>query len=215
VLKANDAGLISSSADGTTVALIDYYDDLPAWHIRYKVTTTDLQNDVEGFHMVTSANPLVGYASRYQIISSSAYIGLLVNDVATCGVKPAPYIGRYTTDVSMQLGQRGFTTIVRSANISGGTLSLDFLNGYLPTQNNSYQFLLAHSYTGNNAFSSYTSNINGLSFSYSNGQVTVGNAPPPVPEAPTAFSMLGMLGMGGVGYYSRKRRSSCRAAASA
>ncbi len=216
VLKANDAGMISRSASGVTESLLNYDDDVPAWHIRYIVTTAELQNDGEGLNLITSANPLAGYASRYLIDASSGCQGLLVNEGATYGVKPTPYNGQHAEGESMQLGQGGFTTNVSgSANISGGTLSLDFLNGYLPTQNNSYQFLLANSYTGNNAFSSYTSNINGLSFSYSNGQVTVGNAPPPVPEAPTAFSMLGMLGMGGVGYYSRKRRSSSRAAASA
>ena len=102
-----------------------------------------------------------------------------------------------------------------SADISGGTLSLDFLNGYRPTTGNMYQFLLANSYIGNNAFSSYNSNIAGLGFSYNNGQVTIGNVPPPaVPEASSVLSMLSMLGLGGVGCFSRKRRAnrtSCNA----
>ena len=114
--------------------------------------------------------------------------------------------GTYQLDIS-SLTNFDLLNVSGSADISGGTLSLDFLNGYRPTQNNMYQFLLANSYIGNNAFSSYNSNINGLGFSYSNGQVTIGNVPPPaVPEASSVLALLGMLGMGGAGCLSRKRK---------
>ncbi len=97
-----------------------------------------------------------------------------------------------------------------SSNITGGTLSLDFLNGYIPKVGSSYNFLIASlGYGSTDKFSSINSNLgSGWSFGYGSGTASVLGAPPPaVPEASSVLGLLSMLGMSGIGIALRKRRS--------
>lgn len=91
-----------------------------------------------------------------------------------------------------------------TTNLNGGTLSLDFLNGYVPTSGSAYKFLLDSGGISGN-FNSITSNLNGLGFAFNPGNGTVSfGAPPPVPEASSVLTLLGFLGLGCI---SGRRRS--------
>lgn len=75
-----------------------------------------------------------------------------------------------------------------NTSLTGGTLSLDFINGFVPANGDTFDFLqTTGSLTGN--FSSIESNLGG-SYSFNNGILTVGGAPPPVPESSSSAALL-------------------------
>ncbi len=84
-----------------------------------------------------------------------------------------------------------------STNITGGTLSLDFLNGFVPSTGQTYDFLQATNGISGD-FSSFNSNLSGTSFSFNNGMLTILGAPPAVPESGTAASLMLLLVPAGV-----------------
>ncbi len=100
-------------------------------------------------------------------------------------------------------------TVSGSTNITGGVLSLDFLNGYHPGLNNSWQFLLSSAGFGStDSFTGITSNLGtGYGFGYNSGIVTITQVPPAVPEASSVLAMLSILGTtGGMSVLRRTRR---------
>ncbi len=115
--------------------------------------------------------------------------------------------GTYQLDLA-SLSTFDTLNVSGTTNISGGKLYLDFLGGYHPLLNNSYQFLLSSFTPGQSGFSSITSDLTGYGFTYNNGIVTVGSVPPPaVPEASSVLSLMTMLGIGGAGFASNRRKS--------
>ncbi len=97
-----------------------------------------------------------------------------------------------------------------TTSINGGNLYLDFLGGYLPGLNNSYQFLTSGSFApGQTGFSSISSDLTGYGFAYNNGMVTVTNVPPPaVPEASSVTSLAALMGFGFVGLFKKRKTNS-------
>lgn len=118
------------------------------------------------------------------------------------GEDPASFdlTGSYTQDVGGVLqmdiaSTTSFDTLNVSQNVvlNGGTLNLDFLNGYVPTSGTSWQFLTAA--TGiSGTFGHITSNLAGDSFLFNpnTGIVSLGGAPP-VPEDSTAAGLVSLL----------------------
>ncbi len=101
-------------------------------------------------------------------------------------------------------------TLSGSTNITGGILSLDFLNGYHPLLNNSWQFLLPSAGFGStDQFNSITSNLGaGYGFGYSSGVVKITQVPPAVPEASSVLAMLSIFGTtSGLSVLRRRRKS--------
>ncbi len=109
-------------------------------------------------------------------------------------------VGGYTQNVGgiLQMdiaSSTSFDTLNVSNGIAlnGGTLSLDFLNGYVPTSGTSWHFLTAGTgITGN--FGSITSNLTGANFLFNpnTGIVSFGGAPS-VPENRTAIGFVCLL----------------------
>ncbi len=118
------------------------------------------------------------------------------------GEDPASFdlVGSYTQDIGgiLQMdiaSTNSFDTLNVSQNVilRGGTLNLDFLNGYVPTGGTSWQFITAGTgITG--TFGKITSNIAGDDFLFNpnTGVVSLGGAPP-VPESSSAACLVSLL----------------------